>query len=257
MANPHVKAGGGQDTPTITPFVECVSFNEAQNELSINFGYISTFSDRIFVPIGDANFIFPPPADRNQTTFFTPGVVHQAWSTTTLLDQTSSITWTVNGVSVTASNDPNVYCSGRSCPAGPIGPTGLTGAQGQTGAQGATGPQGQTGQQGAAGATGPQGPAGPQGPQGPTAPQGPQGATGPQGAAGNNNVFPSSQVYQFPGSGVITISDPHVLATSMILAQYVGATGVGGAATVVTDVENGKFTVTGTGSRRFRYFVFN
>jgi hypothetical protein len=295
-ASPHAKARAEQDTPQITPFVDCVSFNQAQNELSVNFGYINTFTSAEFIPIGDANFISPPPEDRNQTTLFQTGVVHNAWSTTIVLDQTPTITWNVSGVSCTASNDPNVYCSSCQCPAGPIGPTGnqgtqgapgvqgatgpqgLTGPQGTTGAQGPTGqqgaqgvqgvqgptgPQGLTGPQGATGATGVHGPTGPQGlvgPQGPigaTGPQGPQGAIGPQGATGNNNVFPSTQEYQFPGTGVITISDSHVLATSMILVQYVGPTGVGGAATVVTDVENGKFTVTGTSSRKFRYVVFN
>jgi hypothetical protein len=292
---PHAKARSGQDMQ-ITPFVDCVSFNQALNELSVNFGYINAFSESQFIDVGDNNFISPAPADRDQTTLFTAGVVHDAWSVTILLNQTPSITWSVTGVSATASNDPTTYCSSCQCPAGPIGPTGNQGTQGTTGVQGATGPQGLTGPQGTTGAQGPtgtQGPAGPQGltgpqgttgaqgptgqqgaqgTQGPTGPQGlmgpqgltgaagpqgPQGATGPQGAAGNNNVFPSAQEYEFPGIAVITISDAHVLATSMILVQYVGATGVGGAATVVTYVQNGQFTVTGTAGRKFRYVVFN
>jgi len=281
---------------SITPFIDCVSFNQAANELSVNFGYINTDSATDFVAIGESNFISPPPEDRGQTTVFTPGVVHNAWSTTFSLSSTPSITWTVEGNAVTASNDPNLYCSGCMCPAGPIGPQGNqgpqgiqgvqgvqgaqgpTGPQGQTGAQGPTGPQGQTGAQGATGPTGQTGQTGPTGPQGltgqqgatgPTGPQGPigpqgvpgqtgpQGPTGPQGAAGNNNVFASSQVYEFSGTSVMTISDPHVLPTSMILVQYVGQTGVGGAATVVTDVETGKFTVSGTNGRQFRYVVIN
>ncbi|MGH9762938.1 MAG: hypothetical protein ACREAC_19110, partial [Blastocatellia bacterium] len=182
----HARTGAAQ-TPMITPIVDCVTFNQAQNELTINWGYISTFGTSQFIDVGTDNFVSPPPENRGQTTLFVPGVTHNAWSATIVLDQTASLTWTVQGASVTATNDPNQYCSGCSCPAGPIGPTGLTGAQGQTGTQGVTGPQGATGPQGQTGAqggTGPQGPTGPQGATGAQGSTGPQGQTGPQGATG-------------------------------------------------------------------------
>lgn len=168
----------------ITPFVNCVSFNEAQNELSVNFGYVNADTSDDFVAISSDNFISPPPEDRDQTTFFQMGVTFQAWSTTIFLSNTPSITWTVLGQSVTATNDPSKYCAGGSGPPGPPG------------AQGPAGPQGDPGPQGTTGAAGPQGPQGPAGPQGATGAAGLQGPQGPQGTA-----LPGFQVITVPSSG--------------------------------------------------------
>ena len=99
---------------------------------------------------------------------------------------------------------------------------------------------------------GPQGPAGPAGPQGAQGPQGPQGPPGPP---GDSNTFRASQKYVLPGGGVVTITDPHVDASSVILLQYVG--GRGGSELVVVDVQAGQFTARGTPGRQFRYVVFN
>src|SRR5215471_11386281 len=142
---------------------------------------------------------------------------------------------------------------------GPQGPQGLQGPKGDQGAKGDTGaqgPQGLPGPQGLQGSQGPQGTQGLIGNPGPIGPQGPQGPAGPIGPAGNPNIFPSSQVYTFVGTSTMTISDPHVVATSLILIQYVQP-GVGGSPTTVTSVQTGQFTVTGTSGRQFRYVVFN
>ena len=177
----------------ITPFVNCVTFDEGRNELQANFGYVNADTSADFVPIGEDNFISPDPADRDQTTFFQQGIKFQAWSYTIVLSNTPSITWNLLGQSVTASNDPSKYCAGAVGPpgppgaSGPAGPQGDPGPQGATGAAGPQGPQGDPGPQGATGGTGPQGTQGPPGPQGATGaagPQGTQGTAGPQGATG-------------------------------------------------------------------------
>lgn len=158
---------------TIYPIVTCVSYNASTNWLAVNFGYVNSFSDAWFVPIGGDNFITPPPGDRDQTSFFQQGVVRNAFSTNWDLSSTPTLTWTVLGNSATASNDPTMYCPstgsastacwdtngngvcdpwedvngdgtcnaldcigrmGQAGPPGPQGPPGVTGAQGPAGA---------------------------------------------------------------------------------------------------------------------------
>ncbi len=186
-------------TSLITPFVNCVTYDESRGVLSVNFGYVNADTSDDFVPIGQDNFISPPPEDRDQTTFFVQGATFQSWSTTIFLSNTPSITWNVQGQSVTATNDPSKYCAGATGPPGPPGPSGPAGPQGDPGPQGATGtagpqgPQGPTGSQGAAGAAGPQGPQGLPGPQGVAGPPGSPGLQGPPGAA-----LPAIQVITVP-----------------------------------------------------------
>jgi len=246
--------------PLITPFVNCVTFDEGRNELQANFGYVSNAdSDNDFVPVGEDNFISPPPLDRDQTTFFQLGVIFQAWSTTIILSQTPSVTWNLLGQSVTASNDPSKYCAGAVGPpgppgaSGPAGPQGDPGPQGATGAAGQQGPQGDPGPQGATGGTGPQGtqgpaglqgatgaagpqgtqgPAGPQGATGAAGPQGTQGPAGPQGAAGLTGP-PGPQGLQgaaLPGFQVITVPSSSASATASCAAGQTLMSGGGACA---------------------------
>ena len=83
------------------------------------------------------------------------------------------------------------------------------------------------------------------------------GAPGPQGPPGNTNLFPSAEVYTFPGTGTLTILDANVTPTSLIVLHYVGG-GVAPALSpnpVVTSVAPGQFTVSGVASKPFRYAV--
>jgi hypothetical protein len=122
-------------TPTgIAPFLDCVSFDPSSNQLTAFFGYVSANSGSVTVPVGPNNFISPEPDNRGQTTVFQPGANTDAWQTTFDVTQTPSITWTVLGQSVSAVNDPTVYCSSCVCPPGP------TGAQGPQGPPGVRGP---------------------------------------------------------------------------------------------------------------------
>jgi hypothetical protein len=67
----------------------------------------------------------------------------------------------------------------------------------------------------------------------------------------------SGQIYTFPSSGTLTILDPSVTPTSLIVLNYVG----GGIAPVlsqnpiVTSIAPGQFTVAGVASKPFRYAV--
>jgi hypothetical protein len=101
--------------------------------------------------------------------------------------------------------------------------------------------------------TGPPGPAGPAGVSGPPGPQGP---AGPPGPAGSPSVFPSATIHTFPGGGVLTVQDPNVTPTSVILAQYVGGGGEP-KELIVKEVGAGQFVVRGRAGRQFRYVVFN
>ncbi|HZS48072.1 MAG TPA: hypothetical protein VFC63_23585 [Blastocatellia bacterium] len=95
----------------ITPFLDCVSFDAADNTLTAIFGYVSANTGNVQVPVGTNNFFAPSPIGRGQTTTFFPGMNHEAFEIAFPLDSTSSITWTLLGQSVTASNDPSLYCS--------------------------------------------------------------------------------------------------------------------------------------------------
>lgn len=223
-AGPANRAAPMGQTPTgVAPILNCVSYDQNANVLTAFFGYVSANSDDVVIPIGDLNFVSPDPSNRGQTVVFKPITENDAWETTFSLATSPSITWTLLGQSVTASNNPMNYCSSCACPPGPEGAqgsTGLTGATGSTGATGATG------------------------------------ALGPQGPAGNPNIFPSAQVFTFPFDGAITISDPRVLPTSTIIIQYASQGGLG-TPTTVFKVQAGQFSALGDPNRQFRYVVFN
>jgi hypothetical protein len=198
----------------VAPFVDCVYLSPSGNLVTAFFGYNSVNSGSVTVPVGSSNHVTPSPVNWGQVTTFAPGIQHDAWIATFDLTATSSITWSVLGMSVTASNDSTLYCTmpvgtpgleGAQGPAGDQGPTGLPGlpgVMGPTGPRGATGPQGATGLPGlpgltglaGRGATGAQGLAGPKGPTGPQGAIGPQGPQGPAGPPGPSAVLPVIRV---------------------------------------------------------------
>jgi len=83
------------------------------------------------------------------------------------------------------------------------------------------------------------------------------GAPGPQGQPGNTSVFPSAQIYACPSSGTLTILDPNVTSTSLIVLLYV-AGGVPPAVyqnPLLISSAPGQFTVSGVAGKPFRYAV--
>jgi hypothetical protein len=143
---------------------------------------------------------------------------------------------------------------GPAGPQGPKGDPGAAGAQGEigpAGSVGATGPQGPEGPQGPQGLTGPQGPTGSQGSMGLPGPPGPAGPTGPPGPMGPG----ASGVYTFPPGGEITINDPAIKASSLVIVNYVN--GSRGNACAVDDQGNGWATFSGSPNKDFRYIVLD
>ena len=218
---------GALAAQTITPTVECVTYSSSLNQLTVTFGYVSSFSTTELIGIGELNFMSPPPANRSQTTTFAPGTTASAFQVTFNLGSTSSLSWHLEGNTATATNDPGNYCNapGGSCwdtnsngtcdPSEDINGDGVCDARDCQGRTGATGPQG---------------------------PQGPTGATGSQGAAGVSlqsaiqvvtNATTSatatatcgaSQV-AINGGGVCSVPNTNSISGRMASSQPSGSTG--------------------------------
>jgi len=67
-------------------------------------------------------------------------------------------------------------------------------------------------------------------------------------------AFPSTQVHTFGKGNTVTVQDPNVTPSSVIVVQYVNGAGV---ATSVNNVTNGSFTAGGTNGKSFKYVVYN
>lgn len=127
-------------TPTgIVPFLNCVSYDPYNDLLTAFFGYVSANTGLVVVSVGPENYVTPNPEDRGQPTVFDPGSTDDAWQTTFSPSTTSSITWSLLGTSVTASNQPDQYCTTESGPPGPPGEQGPPGPEGPQGPQGPSG----------------------------------------------------------------------------------------------------------------------
>ena len=173
-------AGPAAAQTGLAPTLNCV-YLQPDNTVSAFFGYANVNSGSIDVPVGPSNFVAPDPQNWGQPTTFQSGVQSSAWAATFVPSQTPSITWSLAGTTVTASNDPSAYCSFPVAPEGSQGPQGAPGPQGDPGAMGFPGAQGPPGP---AGVAGPPGPPGSPGPAGPAGLPGPMGVPGQQGAAG-------------------------------------------------------------------------
>ncbi len=168
----------------IAPLLDCVTYDPATNTVTATWGYVDTNSVASVIPLGAENFFTPPPPLQGQPTNFNPGVFHAVFQTTFDLGVFSSETWSLGGMTVTATNDSADYCPIQPGPPGPPGPAGP---------QGPSGPSGPQGPQGPAGPAGPTGATGPIGPVGPSGPSGASGATGPQGHPGNRDTGRSNR----------------------------------------------------------------
>ena len=244
----------------VWPFLHCVTYNTDTEELRAYFGYVSTYPTTVTISTDPesegSNFFIPGPFNRNQPTVFEPGIHGWAFPTVFIVNsEIPQLTWVLGSSTVTASNDSALYC-GSLTPGipGPQGPQGPPGLQGLQGIQGIQGPKGDTGPQGLPGIQGPKGDAGLEGAPGKQGDKGETGATGPQGPPGNSNSSTSTQVYTFPQSCTLTILDARVTSNSVIYLQYVGG---GIMPPTASRIEAGRFTVSGTANRQFRYVIFN
>ena len=106
-APPPAHAGPGG----LYPILDCVSYNQATQEVTAVWGYVDTNSSSTIVPFGSDNFFDPPPGYRLQPIEFLPGIHHNVFSTTFFLSDTTHLSWTLDGTTLTASNNPALYCS--------------------------------------------------------------------------------------------------------------------------------------------------
>lgn len=93
----------------LEPILDCVTYDGANNLLTAHWGY-SNINGVQIIPAQSDNYFDPPPFFRGQPTTFEPGTYRDVFQTT--FDADEQLTWTLFGSSVTASNDPSLYCDG-------------------------------------------------------------------------------------------------------------------------------------------------
>lgn len=84
----------------LVPIVDCVR-TDADQKVSVTFGYINPNSIPLRIAIGAANQVTGVTAGKDQPTIFVPGVQHDVWTVKAAAGD--SIVWTLDGSSVTAS----------------------------------------------------------------------------------------------------------------------------------------------------------
>jgi uncharacterized repeat protein (TIGR01451 family) len=104
-------AGTAQATITITPLLDCVTFDSSTDLVTAYFGYDNPDTATHIVPIGTDNLIMPAPSDRGQATTFLPGVHHDVFSVPFDVTTTPTLRWSLTGNSAVASNDSSLYCA--------------------------------------------------------------------------------------------------------------------------------------------------
>jgi hypothetical protein len=87
----------------VTPILECVFHDTGTGQYNAAFGYNNTSSQKttFTYPIGSLNAFSPSPQNRGQPTTFTAGQHDNLFTVT--WNGSSSLTWTLNGRSVSAS----------------------------------------------------------------------------------------------------------------------------------------------------------
>lgn len=93
---------------SVLPTISCVTRPVDGQQLAY-FGYVNPNSNVVSVPIGQPeNYVSPSPVDRGQPSFFGPGTQSDVFAVP--FSSGGSVTWTLQGTPMTASDDPSVYC---------------------------------------------------------------------------------------------------------------------------------------------------
>jgi len=96
---------------TVVPLLDCVTYDPDASALTAEFGYYNPNAASVTVPLGSNNIFLQIPIFRTgQPTTFLPGVHLRAFAVTFDPSHTPEQTWYLQGATVTASNDPNLYC---------------------------------------------------------------------------------------------------------------------------------------------------
>ena len=95
------------------PILDCVTYDEVTDTVTARFGFSNTTGVAQQAPI-EENYFDPPPEYRDQPEVFQPGTYHEVFDATfpAGFDGNGYLTWNLRGSSVTARNDPNIYCEG-------------------------------------------------------------------------------------------------------------------------------------------------
>lgn len=93
---------------TVLPFVDCVDFDAAHDQVTAWFSYANGAGASVMVAVGANNLFDPAPAVRGQPTTFLPGVARKAFSET--FPAQSTLTWYLQGNAAVATNDAAAYC---------------------------------------------------------------------------------------------------------------------------------------------------
>jgi hypothetical protein len=97
---------------TVVPLLHCVTYDPGANEVTAEFGYYNPNATSVTVPLGSNNIFLQIPIFRTgQPTTFLPGVHLQVFAVTFDPSHTPEQTWYLQGTTVTATNDPNLYCN--------------------------------------------------------------------------------------------------------------------------------------------------
>ncbi len=96
------------DAQTVLPFVDCIDFDAAANEVTAYFSYANGTGAVVAVALGAGNFFSPAPIGRGQPVSFQTGVVRKAFSVA--FPAGSTLTWTLLGNTAVAAEDPTAYC---------------------------------------------------------------------------------------------------------------------------------------------------
>jgi len=109
---PEAEAANG-----LYPLLDCVTYDEVTDTVTAQFGFSNTNGTTMTVDISD-NYFDPPPEYRDQPQTFQPGTYHDVFDATfpAGFDGDGFLTWHLSGSSVTARNDPNLYCKGSGTP---------------------------------------------------------------------------------------------------------------------------------------------
>jgi hypothetical protein len=136
--------------PSVVPTISCLRFDLETKKLHIFFGYTSTHTGPVTIPMsstsGPFNFFFPEPEDRFQPTVFLPGAHDMVFYTSFVVDPSGmqALSWLLGDSAVTARHlDLRNPVTSAPCPhpfpltEGPIGPAGPAGPTGPAGPAGA------------------------------------------------------------------------------------------------------------------------
>lgn len=96
-------------TLALYPILDCVTYDQVQNTVTAQYGYINGETTTLDVPFGTSNIFMPAPFFRGQPTTFERGIHHKVFSVT--FPATSYVEWTLGETTERATDDPDSYCS--------------------------------------------------------------------------------------------------------------------------------------------------